>query len=75
MFKSPNKEWQKGQIVRKLGTRTYIIESPLGVLNKRNRVHIRPDRTSTCDVVPSPSYRTSVVAILQDRVYGPPTTP
>ena len=57
-----------------LGARTYIIRSSLGVLYKRNRVHIRPDYsstcdvvfnptyTSTCDVVPSPSSHTSVVA-------------
>jgi len=75
IFQSPNKEgWQKGQIVRKLGARTYIIRPSLGVLYKRNRVHIRPDHSSTCnvvfnptysstcDVVPSPSSHTSVVA-------------
>jgi len=75
IFQSPNMEgWQKGQIVRKLGARTYIIRSSLGVLYKHNCVHIRPDHastcdvvfnpnyTSTCDVVPSPSSHTSVVA-------------
>jgi len=75
MFQSHYKEgWQKGRIVRKLGTRTYIIRSSQGVLHKRNLVHIRPNRTSTCDVVfnppctstcdvtPSPPFHTSVVA-------------
>jgi len=55
MFQSPKEGWQKGQIVRKLGARTYIIRSSLGVLYKHNRVHIRPDRSSTCDVVFNPS--------------------
>jgi len=56
-FEIPNKEgWQKDQIVRKLGARTYIIRSSLDVLYKRNRVHIRPDHSSTCDVVLNPTY-------------------
>ena len=73
-FKARTRRGQKGQIVRKLGARTCIIRSSLGVLYKRNRVHNRPDHsstcdvvfnptyTSTCDVVPSPSSHTSVVA-------------
>ena len=62
MFRSSKEGWQKGQIVRKFGTRTYLIRSSLGVLYKRNRVHIRPHRTLTRDVVPNPSSHTSVVA-------------
>ena len=41
-FQSPErKEWSKGEIIKKIGSRTYIIRAANGRTYKRNRAHIR----------------------------------
>ena len=41
-FQSPHKQhWDSGKIIRQLGSRTFVIETPHGVTFKRNRVHMR----------------------------------
>ena len=46
-FQSPPKEqWEMGKVIRKLGSRTFIIQNPQGVTYKRNRVHIRRAKRS-----------------------------
>jgi len=38
----PRKGWTRGNIVRRIGPRSYIVKSIDGSTYKRNRVHIRP---------------------------------
>ena len=41
-FQSPEgKEWFRGEIIKKIGSRTYIILAANRRMYKRNRVHIR----------------------------------
>jgi len=43
-FQSPGrKRWIKGKIIRKINTRTYIVEAHNGQTYQRNRVHLRKD--------------------------------
>ncbi|XP_077969898.1 uncharacterized protein LOC120339406 [Styela clava] len=45
-FQHPERKgWNRGTIVKRIATRSYIVKSKNGVTYRRNRVHIRPDES------------------------------